>query len=162
MKKICLAAGCFWGASAFFSKLDGVESAICGYANGQTEDPTYEQVYTDSTGFAECVMVTYDPKLISLEYLLKAFFMAINPLQADGQAHDIGTRYRSGIYDLPIINKVFNQIQSKYSKPLCTELLPLTIFYEAEEYHQNYLDKNPQGYCHLNIGKLLSDLKQKA
>ena len=119
-----------------------------------TANPTYKEVYTDTTGYAETVHVKYYPDVVSLEFLLQMFFKAIDPTSLNKQGHDEGTRYRTGIYytdseDLPIIEKVFAEEQKKYQQPLAVEKLPLENFYTAEEYHQDYLDKNPTGYCHL-------------
>ena len=125
-----------------------------GFANGHTENPTYKEVYTDETGYAETVHVRYVPDVVSLEFLLRMFFKAIDPTSLNKQGHDEGTRYRTGIYytdtaDLPIINKVYADEQQHYDQPMVVERRPLERFYTAEEYHQDYLDKNPTGYCHL-------------
>ena len=156
MKEIYFAGGCFWGTEHFFKQLRGVKETEVGYANGHTAHPTYEEVYTDTTGFAETVCVRYDETEINLTFLTQMFFKAIDPLSLNRQGNDIGTRYRTGIYycdesDLPIIQEVFNEQQKHYSTPLAVELRPLQNFYSAEEYHQDYLDKNPNGYCHLPI-----------
>ena len=155
-KEIYMAGGCFWGTEHFFKQLKGVTETTVGYANGQTENPTYEQVYTDSTGFAETVRVAYDPDVISLEHLLKMYWMAIDPTSVNQQGPDVGTRYRTGIYytdeaDLPVIQASFQAEAQKHEAPMATEVLPLVNFYPAEEYHQDYLDKNPNGYCHLPL-----------
>lgn len=152
--RIWFAGGCFWGTQHYFRKVRGVTSVRAGYANGNGETPTYEQVYTDSTGFAETVEIEYDPAEASLEFLVEMFFLAIDPLSLNRQGGDEGTRYRTGIYyssekDLPIIRRVFDSWQSRFSSPLAVEVLPLENFFPAEEYHQNYLEKNPGGYCHL-------------
>ena len=162
-KTIFIAGGCFWGVSAFFDKIKGVLKVTCGYANGNFDFPSYNQVCTDTTGFTEAVKIEYSSKETDLSKILLAFFAIINPLQKDGQANDIGTQYRTGIYyendlDLPIIMKIFNQEQKKYKTPMATEVLPLNNFFLAEEFHQHYLDKNPTGYCHLDIQRALSKL----
>ena len=113
-------------------------------------------MYTDQTGFAETVHVKYNPDVISLEFLLQMFFKAIDPTSLNKQGHDEGTRYRTGIYyteatDLDIINKVYDEEQRNYQQTFVVEKLPLKNFYTAEEYHQDYLDKNPTGYCHLPL-----------
>ena len=136
-----------------------------GFANGQTDNPTYEQVYTDTTGYAETVHVVYDPSQVSLDFLLRMFFVAIDPTSLNKQGHDEGTRYRTGIYytdaaDLPVIEKIYAEEQSKYQQPLVVEKLPLRNFYSADEFHQDYLDKHPDGYCHLP--KALFDFARKA
>jgi peptide methionine sulfoxide reductase msrA/msrB len=156
MKEIYLAGGCFWGTEHFFKQIRGVIETEVGFANGHTENPTYQEVYTDKTGFAETVLVKYNPDVVSLEFLLQMFFVAIDPTSLNKQGHDEGTRYRTGIYyndsaDLAIINKVYEAEQQKYSQPFAVERLPLENYYPAEDYHQDYLDKNPDGYCHLPL-----------
>ena len=156
MKTIYFAGGCFWGTQHFFAQVDGVKEAVCGYANGNTLNPKYEEVYTDTTGFAETVKVTYNPERVSLEELTDYFFCIIDPLSLNRQGHDEGTRYRTGIYytdpaERPIIEKVYAREEKKAGAPLVVELEPLKNFYSAEERHQDYLDKNPEGYCHLPL-----------
>ena len=153
-RDIYLAGGCFWGTEHYFKQIDGVVETSVGFANGHTANPTYKEVYTDTTGYAETVHVKYDPDVVSLEFLLQMFFKAIDPTSLNKQGHDEGTRYRTGIYythaeDLPVIERVFGEVQKEYQEPLCVEKLPLQNYYSAEEYHQDYLDKNPTGYCHL-------------
>ena len=153
---IYLAGGCFWGTEHYFKQIAGVVATEVGFANGQTENPTYEEVYTDTTGYAETVMVRYRPEVVPLDFLLRMFFKAIDPTSLNKQGHDEGTRYRTGVYyteadDVPTIKRVFDEVQAKYSEPLAVELLPLRNFYAAEERHQDYLDKNPDGYCHLPL-----------
>ena len=153
-KEIYLAGGCFWGTEHYFKQIQGVTETEVGFANGHTQNPTYKEVYTDTTGFAETVRVRYNPEVVSLEFLLQMFFKAIDPTSLNKQGHDEGTRYRTGVYytsdeDLPIIEKVFSEEQKCYDEPFAVEKLPLENFYTAEEYHQDYLDKNPEGYCHL-------------
>ena len=154
LKEIYFAGGCFWGTEHYFKQVAGVVETEVGYANGHVENPTYEQVCTDLTGFAETVHVTYDPAVASLGFLLQLYFKAIDPVSVNQQGHDKGSQYRTGIYytdpgDLPTIEEVYSEEQKKYSQPLAVEKLPLDNFYSAEEYHQDYLDKNPSGYCHL-------------
>ena len=156
-KIIYFAGGCFWGTEHFFSGVDGVVSAVSGYAQGSPEfagRPSYEQVYTDTTGFAETVRVCYRPERISLETLADLYFSIIDPLSLNRQGHDEGTRYRTGIYysdpaDLPALQGVYSAVEARVGQPLVVELEPLRSFFEAEERHQLYLDKNPDGYCHL-------------
>ena len=157
MKEIYFAGGCFWGTEHFFSGVDGVVSAVSGYAQGSlafTGRPSYEQVYTDTTGFAETVKVTYRPERIGLKELADLFFSIIDPLSLNRQGHDEGTRYRTGVYykdetDLPILKAAFARASALAGQPVVVELEPLRNFFEAEERHQHYLDKNPGGYCHL-------------
>ncbi|SNX55176.1 peptide-methionine (S)-S-oxide reductase MsrA [Thermoanaerobacterium sp. RBIITD] len=154
MKEIVFAGGCFWGVQAYFDTIDGVISTKVGYANGNKENPTYKEVCTNTTGFAEACYIKYDENMISLEELLKAYWRIINPTSINKQGNDIGTQYRTGIYyidndDLNIIIKSRDNEQKKYEKPIVTEIEPLKNFYDAEEYHQKYLEKNPGGYCHI-------------
>jgi len=154
LKEIYLAGGCFWGTEHFFKQIEGVVETEVGYANGIIKNPTYEQVCTDETQFAEAVHVVYDPQKISLQFLLSLYFKAIDPTSINRQGNDIGSQYRTGIYytdanDLPIIEKVYQAEQKNYYELLAVEKQPLKNFYTAEEYHQDYLDKNPSGYCHL-------------
>ena len=154
MKEIYFAGGCFWGTEHYFKQIKGVVKTEVGYANGRIENPTYQEVYTDQTGYAETVHVKYNPDVVCLEFLLKMFFKAIDPTSLNKQGHDEGTRYRTGIYyidseDLPIIEKIYVEEQKQYNEKLVVEKKPLQNFYTAEEYHQDYLDKNPNGYCHL-------------
>ena len=153
-KEIYLAGGCFWGTEHYFKQIRGVMNTEVGFANGRTENPTYKEVYTDTTGYAETVHIVYDDEVVSLEFLLNMFFMAIEPTSVNRQGHDVGTRYRTGVYftqneQLPVIRKVFDEQQQKYDEPIAVEIKPLNNFYLAEEYHQDYLDRNPDGYCHL-------------
>ena len=156
LSEIYLAGGCFWGTEHYFKQIEGVVETEVGYANGIIDHPTYEQVCTDKTRFAETVRVAYDPTVVSLEFLLNLYFDAIDPVSVNQQGHDKGTQYRTGIYyvdkkDLPTIEKAYAEEQKKYKEPLAVEKQPLENFYRAEEYHQDYLDKNPDGYCHLPL-----------
>lgn len=153
--EIYLAGGCFWGTEHFLKQIRGVKHTEVGYANGNTASPTYKEVCTDKTGFAETVKVVYNPREVSLELLLNLYFQTIDPTSINRQGHDQGTQYRTGIYytdkaDLTIIQNAVCELAKEYSRPLALEVEPLKNFYNAEEYHQNYLDKNPDGYCHLN------------
>ena len=153
-KEIYFAGGCFWGTEHYFKQVRGVVATETGYANGNTESPSYEEVYTDTTGFAETVHIVYDPAQVSLELLTTLFFRSIDPTSLNQQGNDIGTRYRTGIYytsadDLPTLKRIYDDIERTVGESLAVELEPLRNFYPAEEYHQDYLDKNPSGYCHL-------------
>ncbi len=155
-KVIYLAGGCFWGTEHYFKMIEGVTATKVGYANGITENPTYQEVCTDKTQFAETVRVVYDPTKVGLRFLLQMYFKAIDPTSVNQQGHDVGSQYRTGIYyvdedDLPVIEAVWQAEQEKYEQPLAVEKRPLENFYTAEEYHQDYLDKNPDGYCHLPL-----------
>lgn len=154
-KEIYLAGGCFWGTEHFMKQIRGVVFTETGFANGHTENPTYKEVYTDATGHAETVRVEYDPAAVPLQKLLRLYFLTIDPLSLNRQAHDIGTRYRTGIYytdpaDLPAIREVYDEETAKCGQPLSVELEPLRCFYPAEDYHQDYLENNPEGYCHIS------------
>jgi len=156
MKEIYLAGGCFWGTEHFFKQIKGVVQTEVGFANGHTVNPTYKEVYTDTTGYAEAVRIAYDPQEASLEFLLNMFFKAIDPTSLNKQGHDEGTRYRTGVYysdeaDLPVIRKVFAEQQALLPHPIVVEVEPLRQFYPADESHQDYLDKHPDGYCHLPL-----------
>ena len=155
-KEIYLAGGCFWGTEHYFKQIDGVVTTEVGYANGHTENPTYKDVCTDKTGFAETVRIVYDPERVGLRFLLRMYFRAIDPVSVNRQGHDVGTQYRTGIYytdasDLAIIEEVYADEQRQSAEPFAVEKLPLANFYQAEDYHQDYLDKNPTGYCHLPV-----------
>ncbi|MDP4145656.1 MAG: peptide-methionine (S)-S-oxide reductase MsrA [Bacillota bacterium] len=154
MKDIVFAGGCFWGVEAYFNLIDGVMNTKVGYANGNTENPTYEAVCSKNTGFAEACYITYEENKVSLTELLRAYWKVVDPTILNRQGHDIGTQYRTGIYykdesDLPCILKSREEEQQKYDKPIVTEIDFLKNFYNAEEYHQKYLEKNPTGYCHI-------------
>lgn len=154
MKKIILAGGCFWGVEAYFDNIDGVISTKVGYANGNVDNPTYEMVCKLETGFAEACNIEYDEKVLTLSKLLEYYWKVVDPTILNRQGHDIGTQYRTGIYyfneeDLEEILKSKDEEQKKYDKPIVTEVDPVRNFFDAEEYHQKYLDKNPTGYCHI-------------
>ncbi|MBQ9285129.1 MAG: peptide-methionine (S)-S-oxide reductase MsrA [Bacteroidaceae bacterium] len=156
MKEIYLAGGCFWGTEHFFKQIEGVVDTEVGFANGHTMQPTYEEVYTDATGYAETVRICYDEQVADLEFLLRMFFKAIDPLSLNRQGHDEGTRYRTGVYytdedDLPVIRKIFAEQQAMLDGPIVVEVEPLRTFWPADEHHQDYLDKHPDGYCHLPL-----------
>ena len=152
-KTIYLAGGCFWGTQAFFDQFRGVLETRVGYANGGKANPTYQEVCADS-GHAETVRIRFDEDVISLESLLDKYFWVIDPVSVNRQGHDAGIQYRTGIYyedpeQLPVIEKRMAREQKKYDRPLAVEVGPIQNFYDAEEYHQKYLEKNPGGYCHI-------------
>ncbi|MBQ8060752.1 MAG: peptide-methionine (S)-S-oxide reductase MsrA [Bacteroidales bacterium] len=169
MKEIHFAGGCFWGAEHYFRNIEGVVDTEVGFANGDLPSPTYEQVYTDTTGYAEAVRVVYDLDKLPLDELIRDFFCAIDPLSLNKQGEDEGTRYRTGVYysdpeDLETARKVFDEVQSCFSSQLAVELEPLRNFWPADARHQDYLVKNPDGYCHLPLKifrypRLVADLK---
>ena len=154
LKDIYLAGGCFWGTEHYFKQIDGVVATEVGYANGNTQNPTYEEVCTGETHFAETVHLQYDPSKVNLAFLLDLYFHAIDPTSLNQQGNDHVTQYRTGIYyvnaaDEPIITQFMSEQQEKVNGQICVEVLPLRNFYQAEAYHQNYLDKHPNGYCHI-------------
>ncbi len=156
MKTIYLAGGCFWGTEYFFSLIDGILETKAGYANGIIENPSYEQVCSQKYKFVESVQINFDENKISLKKILNKFFLTINPTSLNKQGGDIGLQYRTGIYyedkeSMIIANNEIEKLQTKYSNPIQIELLPLINFYPAEEYHQKYLNKNPNGYCHIPL-----------
>lgn len=160
-EKIILAGGCFWGLQAFLRRLPGVEYTEAGYANSVVPHPTYQQVCSQITGSTEAVEVGFDPSTISLRQLLDAFFAVIDPTTVNRQGNDVGTNYRSGIYytsenQLPVIRQTLRTEQRRYARPIVTEVLPLKNFYPAEEYHQDYLEVNPGGYCHIPVSVINS------
>ena len=155
-KEIVLGAGCFWGVEKQFWDLPGVYNTLVGYSGGDTEDPTYEDVCYKETNHAEVVKIVYDPVEINLEDLLIIFWECHDPTQGMRQGNDIGTQYRSVIYalddtDLSLANKMKNIYQSQLDNnnlnKITTEIDILKNFFIAEEYHQQYLAKNPNGYC---------------
>lgn len=164
MREVYFAGGCFWGVEAYFAQIPGVHDVTVGYANGRAQNPTYEQVCSGTTGHAETVHVIYDPHQVSLKTLAEHFFQIINPLSVDRQGNDVGNQYRTGIYytdpgDRKLLQGVVEAQEEKYQSPIATELLPLSNYYLAEEYHQDYLKKNPGGYCHIDFSKL-SEVEQ--
>ena len=163
---IYLAGGCFWGTEQLMQSIDGVIDAESGYANGTGEkDANYKTVCTGKTGFRETVKVTYDPERVSLDAILFAYFYVVDPTVKNRQGNDIGTQYQAGIYytDDEAKNTVerLAKIEKERSEKFYIEIKPLENFFPAEEYHQNYLEKNPNGYCHIpwNEIKLFSSLK---
>ena len=152
--EIYLAGGCFWGVEKYLASFEGVVSTQVGYANGKTLNPTYEEVCNNNTGHAETVRVLYDKKYISLEKLLNVYFRVIDPTSINRQDGDVSTQHRTGIYyvddsDLTLIEKEIRDLAQKYTKSIAIEVRPLENYSPAEEYHQKYLEKNPNGYCHI-------------
>lgn len=159
MKRILLGMGCFWGAERHFWKIPGVWVTAAGYAGGYTPNPTYQETVTGLTGHAEVVLVVYDPKVVTLNTLLKSFFEAHDPTQGMRQGNDVGTTYRSSIYtyddaDLKAAFAARDAFQNALKDAgvraeITTEIAPAGPLYLAEDYHQQYLAKNPGGYCGL-------------
>ena len=155
-REIYFAGGCFWGVEKFFSLIDGVLETAVGYANGQTENPSYEDVCKKDTGHAEVVKVVYDGDKLPLTFLLDMFYSIIDPTTLNRQGGDVGTQYRTGIYytdptEEAVIRTSLAGLDGRYPDPIVVEVSPLLSFYSAEDYHQNYLDKNPGGYCHVPL-----------
>ena len=163
--EIYLAGGCFWGTEHFLKQIRGVEQTEVGYANSQVPNPTYKEVCTGNTGAVETVKVVYDPRTVDLDLLLDLYFQTIDPTSVNRQGGDSGLQYRTGIYyidkdDAPVIEAAIKDLAKDYAKPIAIEVMPLVNFYAAEEYHQDYLDENPGGYCHINPA--LFELAKKA
>ena len=158
LEKATCGLGCFWGAERKFWSLPGVSVTAVGYAGGPTPNPTYEEVCSGLTGHNEAVLVVFDPKKVSYEQLLKTFFESHDPTQGMRQGNDVGTQYRSGIYVFSDAQRVAAEraktmyeaaLKARGLGAIITEILPAPEFYFAEAYHQQYLAKNPQGYCGL-------------
>jgi peptide-methionine (S)-S-oxide reductase len=163
-----LAGGCFWCTEAVFSELKGVQEVQPGYSGGKLQNPTYEEVCTDSTGHAEAIRVTFDPKIVSYEDLLKVFFSAHDPTTLNRQGNDVGTQYRSVIFyhdeeQKKIAEKVMKQITEEklWDGTIVTELAPFKAFYPAEGYHKNYFKNNPNlGYCRVVIAPKVAKFRK--
>jgi len=156
MSKAIFAAGCFWGVEATFRQLPGVTSTRVGYTGGQSANPTYKEVCTDRTGHAEAVEVTYDPAQLSYEKLLDVFWENHDPTQVNRQGPDFGTQYRTAIFfttpeqeAAARASKEALEKSHRFSKPIATQIVPAVTFYEAEDYHQQYLEKRGLATCHI-------------
>ncbi len=165
MKTIYLAGGCFWGTEHFIKQFRGVLDTQVGYANGRTENPSYEDVRYRDTGHAETVRVEYDEAVLPTRKLLGYYFLTIDPLSVNRQGADTGTQYRTGIYYeddalLPDIEAVVRAEEQKVGAKLAVEVRALENFYDAEEYHQDYLVKNPGGYCHIPLELMHLETRQ--
>jgi peptide methionine sulfoxide reductase msrA/msrB len=157
VKEVYFAGGCFWGTEHFFQQIRGVVGTEVGYANGNKTNPTYEEVVSHGTGFAETVKVKYDPEQVDLKLLIDLYFKTIDPTSLNKQGNDRGDQYRTGIYSTDkateaIVKEEVQKLAKNFSKPVIVETIPLKNFYKAEDYHQDYLDKNPGGYCHIEPG----------
>lgn len=158
-RKIVVAGGCFWGVEEYYRRLKGVVGTRVGYAQGFRIDPVYTDVKKQLTGHAEVVEVEYDPSLISLPLIFNHLFRMIDPTSFHKQGGDIGSQYRTGIYtntneDLQVAQQFIREQQALYSKPIMVEVEQLKKIYDAEDYHQEYLVKNPEGYCHIDFSKI--------
>lgn len=159
IRTIYLAGGCFWGTDAFMRRIEGVFFSETGYANGNCQNPSYEQVCSQTTNFAETVLVQYDISKITLEQIIDNYVKTINMFSINKQGEDVGSQYRTGIYyenidDEIIILQTLAKHQANYEKKITIEVLPLINYFKAEEYHQDYLEKNPGGYCHVDLNLL--------
>lgn len=152
---IYLAGGCFWGVQRYFDQFDGILKTTVGYANGNTENPEYKEVKSGKTGHAETIKIEYDPSIISLKEILDKYFEVIDPVSVNKQGEDEGISYRTGIFyvnddDLKVIAEKIKEVQKEYDEPLAVIVEKERNFYDAEEYHQKYLEKNPGAYCHIS------------
>lgn len=152
---VVVAGGCFWGTEHLMKQIPGVVAATAGYANSKVCAPTYSQVCTGHTGAAEAVEVVYDPDKVSLRHIVDIFAMSIDPVSLNRQGNDVGTQYRTGIYytddeQKQVAEAVLDSLRAQVKRPLAVELMPLENFYPAEDYHQDYLERTPGGYCHVN------------
>ncbi len=159
LKEIYLAGGCYWGAEAFLERIYGVYKTEVGFANGSTLTPSYEDVCKRNTGHAETVFVVYDESKITLGTLIDEFFRIIDPTSFNKQGGDEGTQYRTGIYyqneaDKEVALNKIAEYQPKFDKPILVEVKALENYYPAEVSHQKYLEKNPNGYCHVDLSIL--------
>lgn len=162
MKKIVLAGGCFWGVEEFYRRIKGIVNTKVGYVNGNIENPTYEEVCSGEYEFREGVLITYDESVISLSKLLELLFRIIDPTSVDQQGEDKGISYRVGAYfesdeDYHIISEYINKVKDNYTEKIVFENIKLGSFYDAELYHQQYLAKNINGYCHVNFNVINKD-----
>lgn len=166
---ITLAGGCFWCLEAVYDQLAGVTDVVSGYTGGSTAHPTYEQVCTGATGHAEVVQVTFDPAQITVHDLLNVFFAIHDPTTLNRQGADVGTQYRSAIfYHTPEQKTAAEQVMRDlatagvWDDPLVTEIVPLNVFYPAEDYHQEYFARNPsQGYCRAVVAPKVAKFRQE-
>ena len=158
-KSIIFGGGCFWGVQHYFKQVKGVINTVVGYTAGNYKSPTYELVCSGKTGHAEVCKIDYDFSKTNLNILLEHFFFIIDPTQLNQQGNDIGTQYRTGIYyydeeDLKSIQNYMDSIKKNYKNSIQVEVKPATEFFEAEEYHQDYLEINKGGYCHIGSSKI--------
>ncbi|AGB38953.1 peptide-methionine (S)-S-oxide reductase MsrA [Natronococcus occultus] len=168
MERATFGGGCFWCVEAAFEQLEGVDSVTSGYAGGHTEDPTYEAVCSGSTGHAEVVQVEYNPDEIAYEDLLEVFFTVHDPTTKDREGPDVGSQYRSAIYahdeaQLETAEAFADELEAEgLYEGIVTEIEPLDTFYEAEQYHQNYFEKNPNdAYCSMHAAPKVETVREK-
>lgn len=166
LKTIVLAGGCFWGVEEYYRRLIGITDTSVGYAQGTVDNPSYKEVCSGETNHTEAVLLTYDQREISLHAVLDHFFRIIDPTSLNQQGGDIGTQYRTGVYpdndnDLLIIKDFIDARQSEYDKKIVVEVEKLRNFFPAEDEHQLYLHRNPNGYCHVDFSKANKDELKK-
>ena len=163
------AGGCFWCTEAVFLQLDGVSKVVSGYIGGKTENPTYKEVCSGETGHAEAIQIVFDPKKVTFDKLLGIFFATHDPTTINRQGNDVGTQYRSEVFYMNDEQKKITEeyialltADNTFGKKIVTKVSPASKFYEAEDYHQNYFNRNPeQGYCNFAIPPKLEKLRQK-
>lgn len=165
MKRIVIAGGCFWGVEAYYKKLKGIINTNAGYVNGNIASPSYEDLLAGKATHAEAVEIYYDESLISLVKILEHMFRFIEPTSLNRQGGDFGIQYRTGIYyenldDKEVIDKFILEMNLKYNNKVAVEVKKEQGFYLAEDYHQDYLDKNPYGYCHVDLSLIKKDEKK--
>lgn len=162
MKTIYLAGGCFWGVEKYFSLVKGVISTTVGYANGTLNNPKYEDLKAGLDDASETVKIEYDEAQINLEKLLELYLRVIDPYSLNKQGEDEGEQYRTGVYYVNPSDELIikSYLSSHLNADFKIEILPLLKFFKAEEYHQSYLNKNPNGYCHINMAVLHDDEKK--
>ncbi|MHC3439453.1 peptide-methionine (S)-S-oxide reductase MsrA [Natrialbaceae archaeon A-gly3] len=169
MEQATFGGGCFWCVEAAFEPVEGVEDVTSGYAGGETEDPTYQEVCSGRTGHAEVVHLEYDPAVVTYEELLEVFFTVHDPTQLNRQGPDVGSQYRSAIFthddeQQEVAEAVIDDLEASgaYDDPIVTEVEPLEQFYEAEEYHQDYFAKNPNdAYCSIHAAPKVEKVRER-
>jgi peptide-methionine (S)-S-oxide reductase len=159
MNQAIFAAGCFWGVQYYFDQVPGVVKTTVGYTGGHTEDPTYEEVCTHTTGHAEAVKIEFDPSEITYEDLVRHFFRMHDPTQLNRQGPDVGDSYRTAIFYFDdeqeqIVERIKNEAQARWDKPIVTEITMAGPFYEAEDYHQKFTERTGRGMCHIPYAPL--------
>lgn len=168
LQKATLAGGCFWCIETALNSIQGVEKAIAGYAGGNTDNPTYEQICSGNTGHAEVVRVIFDPDVLTFRQLLEIFFSLHDPTQLNRQGNDIGTQYRSAVFyhddqQRNCVETIIREMENEgvWSDPIVTELTPLDRYFDAEDYHQDYFSNNPQNqYCNMVVAPKLAKFKK--
>lgn len=167
IQNLVLGAGCFWCVENIFARIKGVDSVISGYAGGDIDEPTYEQVCSGETNHAEVVKITYDDSIVSTDTLLTVFFNIHDPTSLNRQGEDVGTQYRSTVMyaneeQKALAQNVAERLDSQFEDPIVTQYEPLTTFYSAEQYHQDYFNNNPNnGYCQLVVAKKIQKFLSK-